>query len=122
MKPCLLIVDDDVNVVKQLKWSFHDQFDVIHALSQPDIDRIMNDYHPVAALIDMHLPPTLQSSETGIDIVRILRATYPDLLIIGISVNTDPIIPKTLEHAGASFFLQKPFTSESLKSLMDQVR
>jgi DNA-binding response OmpR family regulator len=121
MKPCMLIVDDDLNVVKQLKWTFHDQFIVIHALTLDEISDAMATHHPIAALIDMHLPPTLQSAETGIDLVRILRSTHPDLLLIGISVNQDPDIPVTLKDAGASFFLQKPFTGESLKMLMNLV-
>ena len=121
MKPCMLIVDDDLNVVKQLKWTFHDQFIVIHALTMDEISDAMATRHPIAALIDMHLPPTLQSAKTGIDLVRILRSTHPDLLLIGISVNQDPDIPVTLKDAGASFFLQKPFTGESLKMLMNLV-
>lgn len=118
MNPSLLIVDDDLNVVKQLKWNFHDQFEVVHALTLADIDSAMRRSHPVAALVDMHLPPTLQSPETGIDFVRHLRATQPDLLIIGISVSQDPHIPDAVKDAGATYFLQKPFTSDSLKSLI----
>jgi DNA-binding response OmpR family regulator len=117
----MLIVDDDLNVVKQLKWTFHDQFIVIHALTMDEISDAMATRHPIAALIDMHLPPTLQSAKTGIDLVRILRSTHPDLLLTGISVNQDPDIPVTLKDAGASFFLQKPFTGESLKMLMNLV-
>ena len=118
MNPSLLIVDDDLNVVKQLKWNFHEQFDVVHALTVADIDAAMIRSHPVAALVDMHLPPTLQSPETGIDLVRHLRASNPDLLIIGISVSQDPHIPEAVRDAGASHFLQKPFSSDALKSLI----
>jgi len=120
MKPCLLIVDDDLNVVRQLKWTFHDQYEVVHALTRSNIESALSTSHPVAALIDMHLPPTLQTAETGFDFVRMVRHSHPDLIIIGISVNQDPDIPETLKDAGASFFLQKPFSSESLKSLLDR--
>jgi DNA-binding NtrC family response regulator len=121
MNPCLLIVDDDLNVVKQLKWTFHDQYEVRHALSLSELERALSDSQPIAALVDMHLPPTLRSPETGIDIIRYLRRTHPDMLIIGISVSQDPHIPVAVHEAGASFFLQKPFTSDSLKSLVSTI-
>lgn len=118
MTPSLLIVDDDLNVVKQLKWTFHDQFEVVHAMTVAEIDAAMARNAPVAALVDMHLPPTLQSPQTGIDIVRHLRRTHPGLIIIGISVSLDPQIPKDVRSAGATSFLQKPFSSDALKSLL----
>ncbi|MEN9839417.1 MAG: hypothetical protein RL177_896 [Bacteroidota bacterium] len=119
MKPRLLIVDDDLNVVRQLKWTFHDQYDVVHALTRADIEDVLSESLPVAALIDMHLPPTLNTTETGLDFVRMVHRAHPELLVIGISVAQDPSIPETLKDAGASFFLPKPFSSESLKSLLD---
>ena len=121
MKPCILIVDDDLNVVKQLKWTFHDHYEVIHALTLTEVDAALISRQPVVALIDMHLPPTLQSPKTGMDVVRHLHGTHPDLHLIGISVSQDPDIPNALKDAGASFFLQKPFTSDSLKALMAQM-
>ena len=118
MTPSLLIVDDDLNVVKQLKWTFHDQYEVVHAMSLADVDASMRRNAPVAALVDMHLPPTLQTPQTGIDIVRHLRRTHPALIIIGISVSPDPRIPTEVKQAGATSFLQKPFHSDALKSLL----
>jgi DNA-binding NtrC family response regulator len=120
MKPRLLIVDDDLNVVRQLKWTFHDQYEVVHALTRADIESVLAESMPVAALIDMHLPPTLHTAETGLDFVRMVHRSHPELLVIGISVAQDPSIPETLKDAGASFFLPKPFSSESLKSLLDR--
>lgn len=118
MTPSLLIVDDDLNVVKQLKWTFHDQFEIVHAMSLTEINAAVARSAPVAVLVDMHLPPTLQTPETGIDIVRQLRSTHPSLIIIGISVSLDPQIPIDVKIAGATGFLQKPFNSDALKSLV----
>lgn len=118
MTPSLLIVDDDLNVVKQLKWTFHDQFEVVHAMTLTEIDHAMARSAPVAALVDMHLPPTLQTPQTGIDIVRHLRRAHPGLIIIGISVSLDPRIPIEVKQAGATSFLQKPFNSDALKSIL----
>lgn len=121
MKPCVLIVDDDAHVVRQLKWAFHDQFEVIHALTQDQIDQTLRKHRPTVVLVDMHLPPTLQSTETGLGLVRKLRDSHPDLRIIGISVDTDPSIPNAVLGAGGSFFLQKPFTDESFKTMLRQL-
>ncbi len=120
MNPTLLIVDDDIQVVKQLMWSFHDQFNVVHALTEQDIDDCVSLYQPIAALIDMHLQPTLQSATTGLNHVRHLHTSQPDLLIIAISVSQNPGLPSAALEAGAATFLQKPFTSDQLRDVLSR--
>ncbi len=119
--PTILIVDDDVEVAKQLKWSFHDQFQIVHALSRQEIERCLATHHPVAALVDMHLPPTIHTPETGLMHVKWLRGNHPNLLVIGISVSLDATIPEELRSAGASSFLNKPFTNEALRKALASV-
>jgi DNA-binding NtrC family response regulator len=120
MNPTILIIDDDIHVVKQLMWAFHDQFNVVHAISEEEIDDCVSDQHPIAALIDMHLQPTLQSAATGLNHVRHLHSQHPDLPIIAISVSQNPELPFAALEAGAAAFLQKPFSGDQLRDALSR--
>ncbi len=121
MNPTILIVDDDIQVVKQLMWAFHDQFNVVHAMTPQEIDLCVTHQHPIAALIDMHLQPTLQSAATGLNHVRHLHSMHPELLIIAISVSQNPNLPTLALDVGAAMFLHKPFTSDQLRDALSRL-
>ncbi len=118
IKPCILIVDDDLQVVKQLKWSLIDQFRVIHARSPEGLADLLHLHKPELALVDMHIPPHMESPETGLECVRLLRAEQGDLPIIGISVSRDATLPDAARRAGATGFLHKPFGFEQVAEVL----
>lgn len=118
MKPALLVVDDDTQVVKQLKWALHDHFDVLHALGRADITAEITRYRPGMALVDLHMPPTLDTPETGLDVIRMLRQYHPEVVVIGISVDPDAGLDALVRQAGAVRFIRKPFGDADIRRIL----
>lgn len=118
MKPALLVVDDDIQMVKQLKWALHDHFEVLHAVREPDIHDGIIRHRPKVALVDMHMPPTLESPDAGLDVIKLLRRNHPEITVIGISVDPDESLPERVTEAGAERFIRKPFGDADIRRIL----
>jgi len=69
----------------------------------------------VAVLTDLMMPEI-----DGVAMIRSLRGPYPDLPVVAVSGLDDAMAQQALE-AGASRFLAKPFTAESLCAVLSDV-
>ena len=75
----LLIIDDEVNLVKSLSISFKIKgYDVAAANNSADGLRLVKEFNPDLMLLDLHL----SEDKTGIDVLREARELKPDLKVI----------------------------------------
>lgn len=117
MKKRLLIVDDDRAITQQLFWTLSGEYEVIAAHDLQSALRRSLVYAPDVALIDLHLPPTLDSPESGMGLLDYLKAHLPDSKVVVIS-SADPATRAACLHRGADEFLAKPFETEQILSLL----
>ena len=68
------------------------------------------------AIVDLDLPPVLGVVVTGWDLVRILRAFLPDIPIIIVSVQEDPVIRRLVERFKVPAFMVKPIDPTQLRA------
>src|SRR3546814_10630787 len=68
----LLIVEDDVGLQRQLRWSFED-YDVVMAGDRPAALALMRSHEPAVVLQDLGLPPDAAGTTEGF-------ATITDIL------------------------------------------
>jgi DNA-binding NtrC family response regulator len=120
MKQRLLIVDDDLAITQQLFWTLSDEYDVIAANDLQSALRRSMVYAPEVALIDLHLPPTLDSPETGMGLLEYFKAHLPDSKVVVIS-SADSATRAACLQRGADEFLAKPFETEQILSLLHRL-
>src|SRR3954469_23110833 len=76
-KPKVLIIDDDVAITQQLFWTLCDEFEVMTANNLSSAIRRATIYEPDVAVLDLHLPPTLDAPDTGLRILDYLKSARP---------------------------------------------
>jgi len=115
MKPRVLIVDDDDAITQQLYWTLCDEYDVMVANDLPTAIRRAKIYEPAVSILDLHLPPAVDSPEGGLRILRYIKAHIKNAKILVISCADNIEIRKACYAAGADEFLDKPFEPDQIR-------
>jgi two-component system NtrC family response regulator len=114
-KQTVLIVDDDPEILTQLGWALGDEFDLSLAGSRAEAEALIEDgSRPLAALIDLHLPPDCSSAENGIACIRYLKERLEDVRIIAFSAFATEENEALCQSAGAEMLLSKPVERDYL--------
>ena len=121
MKPRILIVDDDDAITQQLFWTLCDEYEVMTANDMPTAIRRATIYEPVISILDLHLPPSVQSPEVGLRILKYIKAHVPDGKVLVVSSADSIETQKACYAAGADEFLDKPFETEQLRAAMRRI-
>ncbi|MCA1593927.1 MAG: response regulator [Acidobacteria bacterium] len=116
MKPKVLIVDDDVAITQQLFWTLCDEYEVLTANNLASAVRRATIYEPDVAILDLHLPPTLDAPDTGLRILDYVKAHLPSLKVFIVSSAASIEVQKDCIRRGADGFLSKPLDVEQLLS------
>jgi DNA-binding NtrC family response regulator len=114
MKPRVLIVDDDVAITQQLFWTLCDDYDVTTANDLQSALRRATIYEPAVSILDLHLPPVMDSPEVGMRILGFIKDRFPESKVLVVSSASDIEMQKACLREGADAFLGKPFDVEQL--------
>lgn len=74
------------------------------------------------AIIDLDLPAVHGIAEDGWDLVRILRAADPGLLMVLIAAECHPDTQAEAQRYGAAHLLEKPISPRELRSIVRTLR
>jgi DNA-binding response OmpR family regulator len=118
MKPVILIVDNDEAITQQLFWTLSDDYDVITANDMQSAVRRARIYEPAVSILDLHLPPTVDSPEVGLRIVEYLKVHLPESKILIMTSASGNETRNACYAVGADEFLDKPFDTEKLLAMM----
>lgn len=122
MRPKVLVVDDDVAITQQLFWTLCDEFEVITANNLSTAVRRATIYEPDIAILDLHLPPTLDAPDTGLRILEYVKAHLPASKVFVISSAASADVQRDCIRRGADGFLSKPLDVEQLLSTVRRTR
>jgi DNA-binding NarL/FixJ family response regulator len=75
-------------------------------------------YEPAVSIVDLHLPPDVDSTKVGLRILEYIKARMPESKVLVMSAATGIEIRKACYAVGADEFLDKPFDTEQLLSTM----
>ena len=114
MKPKVLIVDDDVAVTRQLFWMLCEEFEVLTAHDLQSAIRRATVYEPEVAILDLHLPPTVNTPATGLRILDYVKAHLPASKVFVTSSAAGPETQDDCIRQGADGFMSKPLDVELL--------
>lgn len=118
MKPRILIVDDDEAITQQLFWTLSDDYDVVTANDMHSAVRRAMIYEPAVSILDLHLPPVVESTEVGLRILEYLKTHLPESKVLVITSSYGLDTRKACHAVGVDGFLDKPFDTEQLLSTM----
>jgi len=116
MKPKILIIDDDVALSQQLYWTLCDEFEVTKANDLSSAVRRAIIDEPDVAILDLHLPPTLDAPDTGLRILDYVKSRLPGSKVFVASSESSVEVKKACFSRGADGFLAKPLDVEHLLS------
>lgn len=116
---CLLIVEDDAGLQRQLSWSFED-YDVVVAGNRSDALDQLGRHKPAVVLQDLGLPPDENGTSEGFATITDILQEAPYTKIIVVTGNGDRDNAVKSIGCGAYDFCSKPLDLEVLRLIVDR--
>jgi two-component system NtrC family response regulator len=116
-KPRLLVVEDDVGLQKQLRWSF-DEYEVIVVSDREEAIAQMRRFEPAVVLQDLGLPPDAEGVGEGMRTLKEILSLAPQTRVIVITGNADRDNAMRAIALGAYDFYQKPLEPDVLRLIV----
>ncbi len=116
-KPKLLIVEDDLGLQKQLKWSYED-FHVLTASNRQEAMALLRSEEPDVVTLDLGLPPDPDGVSEGFKALDEMLKVKPDTKIIVASGHGARESAMRAIAAGAWDFYQKPVDIDELNLIV----
>ena len=113
----VLVIEDDIGIQKQLKWSLSD-YELVFAQDRASALTQLRRYEPDVVTLDLGLPPDPANASEGLACLNDILAVQPDCKVIVITGSTDN------EHAlkaialGAYDYYQKPVNADVLNIIL----
>ncbi|MDO8263152.1 MAG: PEP-CTERM-box response regulator transcription factor [Gallionella sp.] len=115
----LLIVEDDLALQKQIKWSL-DRFDSVTAHDRESALLQMRKSTPAVVTMDLGLPPDTDSVSEGFRLLEQMMAFDPDIKVIVLTGQNDQANALRAVAMGAYDFFAKPFEPELLNLTVER--
>lgn len=115
----LLIVEDDVALQKQIKWSL-DRFEAVTANDRESALVQMRRHVPAVVTMDLGLPPDADSVSEGFKLLEQLLAIDPDTKVIVLTGQNDQANALRAVSLGAYDFFAKPFEPDLLNLTVER--
>jgi two-component system NtrC family response regulator len=111
--PPLLIVEDDLALQKQIKWSL-DRFESVTASDRDSALLQFRRHQPAVVTMDLGLPPDPDSVSEGFKLLEQMLDIDPDVKVIVLTGQNEQANALRAVALGAYDFLAKPFDPEVL--------
>ena len=115
----LLIVEDDLALQKQIKWSM-DRFDSVTAQDRESALVQMRRQSPAVVTMDLGLPPDADGVSEGFKLLEQILATDPDTKVIVLTGQNDQANALRAVAMGAYDFFAKPFEPDLLSLTVER--
>lgn len=117
--PTLMIVEDDIALQKQIKWSL-DRFTSVTAKDREEALIQFRRHQPAVITMDLGLPPDPDSVSEGFNLLEQLLEADPDVKVIVLTGQNDQVNALRAVALGAYDFLAKPFEPDLLGLVIDR--
>jgi two-component system NtrC family response regulator len=115
----ILVVDDDLGIQKQLKWSFTG-YDVIFAEDRSSAIAQLRRHEPKVVTLDLGLPPDPSNASEGLATLEEILALAPQTKVLVVTGNNDKANALKAVNLGAYDFYQKPIDSDTIQILVSR--
>ncbi|MBN9460792.1 MAG: PEP-CTERM-box response regulator transcription factor [Burkholderiales bacterium] len=118
-RPILLMVEDDIGLQKQMRWSF-DRFNVMFAVDRETALAMLRRHEPQVVTLDLGLPPDADGTSEGFATLQGILAAAPATKVIVLTGQNDRANALKAIALGAYDFFAKPFEAELLGTVIDR--
>jgi two-component system, NtrC family, response regulator len=118
MKAKVLIVDDDPEILAQMKWALGQQYDVLSAEDRAGALEVFKSEQPAVTLLDLGLPPRPNDPEEGLVALSELLGIDKSAKVVVISGQDEKKNALQAVGAGAYDFVCKPVDIQEVKFLL----
>ena len=115
----LLIVEDDLALQKQIKWSL-DTFESVTAADRDSALLQQRRHQPAVVTMDLGLPPDPDNVSEGFKLLEQLLAVDPNVKVIVLTGQNDQANALRAVAIGAYDFLAKPFDPDVLRLTIER--
>ena len=115
----LLIVEDDLALQKQIKWSL-DTFESVTAADRESALLQQRRHQPAVVTMDLGLPPDPDNVSEGFNLLEQLLAVDPNVKVIVLTGQNDQANALRAVAIGAYDFLAKPFDPDVLRLTIER--
>lgn len=115
----ILLVEDDIGLQKQIKWSLED-YEVLMAEDRESALNQVRRFEPAVVLLDLGLPPDPDGATEGLATLQQILQLTPCCKIIVITGNQDRSNAVKAIGMGAFDFYHKPFEEQILKLVIER--
>ena len=119
MTDTILVVDDDLGIQKQLKWSLTD-YNVVFAIDHTSAIAQLRRFEPKVVTLDLGLPPDPANASEGLRILQDIVSLSPKTKVIVVTGNNEKENALKAIEFGAYDFYQKPIDSDTIKLLVNR--
>ncbi|WP_207061019.1 PEP-CTERM-box response regulator transcription factor [Motiliproteus sp. SC1-56] len=118
-KPTLLVVEDDLGLQKQLRWSF-EQYQVVFAEDREGALKQLRRYEPDVVTLDLGLPPDPANASVGLKVLEEITTLHPQAKVIVVTGNDDKSNAVKAVGMGAYDYYHKPMDPDSLGFIVER--
>jgi len=116
----LLIVEDEVQIARQLKWALADQYDIHLAKDASSALKKVAAEKPQVVTLDLGLPPRPQEAVEGMNLLKQIHRYDSHAKVIVVTGNGDRESAMQAIGQGAWDYYHKPINIEELKMILSR--
>jgi two-component system NtrC family response regulator len=114
----LLIIEDDEDILTQLKWGLSKYYKVLVAKDRDSAMKVIRKERPKVVTLDLGLPPEPDNTENGFRCLGDILQELPSTKVIVITGNNEKESALKSVEMGAYDFYQKPINISELKVIL----
>jgi len=118
VKPKILFVDDEENIVKQMRWAFDGDYQVFTALDERAAIEAFRKERPQVVSLDLSLNSERPSDLAGLRLLELMMEEEPATRIIVVSGNNEEATVLNAVRLGAFDYYSKPIVLEEFKVMV----
>lgn len=115
-KPKVLLVDDELNVIKALVRIFRDDYEVFYTTNTQDIFSIIKNSQIDVIICDQRMPGI-----SGVDVLRYVKSVAPNTVRILMTGYSDiEVIVSAINEGSIFYYISKPWDNKSIKKVVSE--
>ena len=118
MKPKILLVDDEENILKQMRWALESDYDVFAISDEGEAMSIFEKEKPSVVTLDLSLNPHNSADLGGMRLLEQILSQEPSTRAIVVTGNDDEKNALRAVRLGAFDYYAKPVRLEELKVMI----
>ena len=114
------MVDDEENILKQMRWSMEPEYEILTASNEDDAIKLFEREHPPVVTLDLSLNRLNPDDLGGLRLLEQFLSTEPATRAIVITGNSEDINAIRAVRLGACDFYAKPLRLDEIKVILQR--